>query len=102
MHNKRCPTPFLGVEHLLLWLLAFPDVPGHVFDGIDEFAHAGVFVIFAFFFERLLVAEAVVPNLSGRVGIVLVGRDDVDNAVESFFRCSVFRVTVPEKVLIIH
>lgn len=88
--------------HLLLWLLAFPDVPGHVFDGIDEFAHAGVFVIFAFFFERLLVAEAVVPNLSGRVGIVLVGRDDVDNAVESFFRCSVFRVTVPEKVLIIH
>ena len=96
------PHPFLGVGHLLLWLLAFPDVPGHVFDRVNKFAHAGVLVSRAFFFELLLVAEAIMPNLSGRVGVIPVGRDNVNYAVEPFSRFGVFGVTVPVKGWIIH
>ena len=71
-------------------------------DGIEEFAHAGVFVILAFFFELLLVAEAIMPNLSRGVGVILIRRDNVNDAVEPFFPFGIYGVTIPAPVHIIH
>ena len=67
-------------------------------NGIDELTHAGVFVIFSFFFELLLVAETIMPNLSRTVGVILIRRDNVDNAVEPFFPFSIYGVTIPAPV----